>query len=106
VGWEKRDRGGRYYTRSLRENGCVVREYVGGGLAGEMAAEADRIERERREAEELRQRRELERLEALSAPVEELYEAAAVLARAHLIAAGCHRHKGEYRRARGEARNA
>jgi hypothetical protein len=78
----------------------VVREYVGGGLAGEMAAEADRIERERREAEELRQRRELERLEALAAPVAELHEAAAVLARAHLIAAGCHRHKGEWRRAR------
>jgi hypothetical protein len=78
----------------------VIREYVGGGLAGEMAAEADRVERERREAEELRQRRELERLEALAAAVVELHEAAAVLARAHLIAAGCHRHKGEYRRAR------
>jgi hypothetical protein len=78
----------------------VVREYVGGGLAGELAAEVDRIERERREAEEHRQRRELERLEALSAPVEDLHEAAAVLVRAHLLAAGCHRHKGEYRRAR------
>jgi hypothetical protein len=105
VGWEKRERGGRYYTRSRRVEGRVVREYIGGGLAGEIAAEADRIERERREAEELRQRHELERLEALSARVEELHEAAAILARAHLIAAGCHRHKGEYRRARGEVRN-
>jgi hypothetical protein len=101
VGWEKRERGGRYYTRSRRVDGRVVREYVGGGLAGEMAAEADRIERERRDAEELHHRRELERLETLFAPVEELHEAAAVLARAHLIAAGCHRHKGEWRRARG-----
>lgn len=78
----------------------MVREYVGGGLVGEMAAEADRMERERREVEEQRQRSELERLEALCVPVEELHEAAGVLARAHLIAAGCHRHKGEYRRAR------
>ena len=78
----------------------MVREYVGGGLVGEMAAEADRRERERREAEKLRQRRELERLEALATPVEELHEAAAILVRAHLIAAGYHRHKGEYRRAR------
>jgi hypothetical protein len=100
MGWENRGRGGRYYTRSRRVEGRVVREYIGGGLAGEIAAEADRTERERREAEEQRQRRELERLEALSAPVEELHEAATVLTRAHLIAAGCHRHKGEYRRAR------
>ena len=78
----------------------MIREYIGGGLAGEIAAEADRIERERREAEELRRRRELERLEALCAPVEEVHEAAAVLSRAHLIAAGCPRHKVEYRRAR------
>jgi hypothetical protein len=100
VGWEKRERGGRYYTRSLRENGCVVREYVGGGLVGEMASEADRIERERREAEERHHRREIECLEAFAAPVEELHEAAAVLALAHLIAAGYHRRKGEYRRAK------
>jgi hypothetical protein len=100
VGWEERERGGRYYTRSRRVEGRVIREYIGGGLAGEMAAEADRIERERREAEERRQRQELERLKALAVPVEELHEAAAILARAHLIAAGCHRHKGEYRRAR------
>jgi hypothetical protein len=57
------------YTRSRRENDRVVREYVGGGLAGEMAAEADRIGREIREAEDVRQRRELERLEAFAAPV-------------------------------------
>jgi hypothetical protein len=100
MAWEERGRGGRYYTRSRREGGRVVREYVGGGLVGEMAAEADRIEREQRDAEEARQKRELERLEALAAPVVELHEVAAVLARAHLLASGCHRHKGEYRRAR------
>ena len=43
---------------------------------------------------------ELERLEALAAPVLELCEAAEVLARAHLIAGGYHRHKGEWRRER------
>ena len=59
MGWEERNRGGRYYTRSRRVEGRVIREYIGGGLAGEIAAEADRIERERREAEELRRRREL-----------------------------------------------
>lgn len=100
MAWEERERGGSYYTRSRRESGRVVREYVGGGLSGHLASESDRIDRERAEAERARERRELERLEALAGPVLELDAAARVLARAHLIAGGYHRHKGEWRRAR------
>jgi hypothetical protein len=100
MAWEERERGGPYYTRSWREGGRVVREYVGGGLAGRLASESDRIERERREERALEEKREWEKLEALAAPVLELEEAAAVVVRAHLIAAGCHRYKGEWRRAR------
>ena len=104
MAWEKRKRGGRYYTRSRRspEDGRVLREYVGTGPLAELAAEADRTKRELAEAEREREKEELERLEALAAPVEELSEAAEILALAHLIAAGYHRHKGEYRRARGK----
>jgi hypothetical protein len=101
VAWERRERGGRYYTRSRREGGRVVREYVGGGLAGELAAEEDRIRRELAEKQREREKEEMERLKALAAPVLEVSEAAEILAHAHLIAAGYHRHKGEYRRARG-----
>jgi crotonobetainyl-CoA:carnitine CoA-transferase CaiB-like acyl-CoA transferase len=103
VAWEKRERGGRYYTRSRRsqEGGRVVREYVGRGPLAELAAEEDRIRRELEEAERERQREELERLGALAAPVFEVAEAAEVLAHAHLVAAGYRRRKGEYRRARG-----
>ena len=101
MAWERRERGGRYYTRSRREGGRVVREYVGGGLAGELAAEEDRIRRELAEKQREREKEEMERLKALAAPVLEVSEAAEILAHAHLIAAGYHRHKGEYRRARG-----
>jgi hypothetical protein len=101
VAWERRERGGRYYTRSRREGGRVVREYVGGGLAGELAAEEDRIRRELAEKQREREKEEMERLKVLAAPVLEVSEAAEILAHAHLIAAGYHRHKGEYRRARG-----
>jgi hypothetical protein len=99
VAWEERG-GGRYYYRTRWVNGRPVKEYVGGGLAGRLASESDRIDRERREARALEEKREREKLEALAAPVLELSEAAEILARAHLIAAGFHRHKGEWRRAR------
>ena len=79
-----------------------MREYVGSGPLAEIAAEADRTKRELAEAERRREKTELERLEALIAPVDELSQAAEILAHAHLIAAGYHRHKGEYRRARGK----
>jgi crotonobetainyl-CoA:carnitine CoA-transferase CaiB-like acyl-CoA transferase len=104
VAWERRKRGGRYYTRSRRspKDGRVLREYVGSGPLAEIAAEEDHTKRELAEAERKREKTELERLEALAAPVNELSEAAEILAHAHLIAAGYHRHKGEYRRARGE----
>ena len=100
MAWERRERGERYYMRSRKVGGRVVREYVGGGVLGELAARTDAKERERREAEAAEGRAEVQLLEELAAPVVELCEVAEVLARAHLIAAGCHRHKGEWRRRR------
>jgi hypothetical protein len=38
VGWETRARGVRYYTRSRRINGRVVREYIGTGPVAEAIA--------------------------------------------------------------------
>ena len=99
--WERRERGGLYYTRSRKENGRVVREYVGGGVLGEIAALEDEYERRRREEEAALWKEERERLEALTAPLDELCEAAEVIARAALIASGYHRHnRGEWRKRR------
>jgi len=72
------------------------------GVLGEIAALEDEYERRRREEEAAYWKEELEHLEELAAPVLELSEAAEILVRAHLIACGYHRHKGEWRRARGE----
>ena len=78
--WERRERGGLYYTRSRKEGGRVVREYVGSGVLGELAAQIDAEARRRREEEEASLREERERLDALTAPVEELCEAAEIIA--------------------------
>jgi hypothetical protein len=83
-------------------DGRVVREYVGGGLLGQLAAKMDAQERRRREEEAAAWKGEQERMEALTAPVEELCEGVEVLARATLLASGYHRHKGEWRRKRRE----
>src|SRR5437763_4606850 len=98
MGWDK---GGRYYTRSRRENGRVVREYVGGGPAGALVAQLDAIEREKRETDRQCARVERERVADLDAPVIQLDELADLLARAALLAAGFRQHhRGESRRRR------
>src|SRR5215212_8141388 len=101
MAWERRERGGAYYTRSRKVNGKVVREYVGTGVLGELAALMDAEKRERREEEAASWREEKRNLEALVAPVEELHDAVEVLARAALIASGYHCHnRGEWRKRR------
>jgi hypothetical protein len=99
--WEGRERGGLYYTRSRKQGGRVVRKYVGGGVLGKIAALEDEYERKRREEDVAFWKKERQRLEELAAPVDELCEAAEILARAALVAAGYRRHnRGEWRKSR------
>lgn len=99
MGWDK---SGRYYTRSKRVNGRVVREYIGGGRVGELASQMDAIERDKREAERRRAQLEREEIAELDAPLDELNELADLLARAALLAAGYAQHnRGEWRKKRG-----
>jgi hypothetical protein len=103
MGWERRTRGGLYYTRSRREGGRVVREYVGAGVAAELSARLDAARREKAERQRAEARVEAERLDAAEATLDDLCEAADTLAGAALLAAGYHRHdRGEWRRRRGQ----
>ncbi len=99
--WERRERGGLYYTRSRKVNGQLVREYVGGGLLGQLAARMDAEERRKRQQEAAAWKEGREQIEALTAPVEELCEGVEILARAALLVSGYYRHnRGEWRKRR------
>jgi len=96
MGWEK----GRYYTRSTKVNGRVEREYFGCGEVGALVAQMDAIERERREWERECWRLEREEMENFDASVAKVCQMADILAKAAMVAAGFHRHRGEWRRRR------
>ncbi|CAA9461118.1 MAG: hypothetical protein AVDCRST_MAG28-3290 [uncultured Rubrobacteraceae bacterium] len=101
MSWEQREGGGRYYTRSHREGGRIVREYVGTGPIAELVALQDEAERKRREEEARVWREEREDLDALDAQARELDDLAELLAHAALLAAGYRRHnRGEWRKPR------
>ena len=101
MAWERRERGSLYYTRSKKVNGEVVREYIGSGWLGQLAAMEDERKREQERQRAAFEREERARLEEALAPVEELDEAAEILARSVFLAGGYHRHKrGEWRKKR------
>lgn len=98
MGWDR----GRYYTRSRKVNGRVVREYCGQGSIGQACATIDAERRAQREAERATQKAERSRLEAIDADVDSFCKLADLVARVALLAAGYHRHKrGEWRHRRG-----
>src|SRR5215213_8679506 len=99
MGWEER-RGRQYYYRSVREGKRVRKEYVGGGALGQLVAQIDELERLQRKEEEAFCREQREHLERSAAFLQGLEEAAEVLVRAHLLASGCHKHKGQWRKQR------
>ena len=97
MGLEKRN-GRVYYYKSRRDGEKVRKVYVGAGDFAHVAAKLDEAERLRRKEEVAYWKAERERLERSAAFLQELTEAAEVLVRAHLLASGCHRHKGQWRR--------
>ncbi|SRR5579884_1263901 len=99
MGWDK---GSRYYTRSRRLNGRVIRQYLGTGEAAEQAARLDASARQERED----RRAVRAELATLDASLAELAKHMDLLARAALVAAGYRQHhRGAWRRRRGHTEN-
>ncbi len=101
MAWEKRQRGGLYYTRSRRVGGRVVREYLGMGALAEALAQQDAEARARRRERAAAERRAREADAALEGLVDELCANLDTLTHATLMLAGYHRHhRGDWRRRR------
>ena len=101
MGWETRRGRGRYYTRSHRVSGRVIREYVGTGLVAELTAQQDAEERAQRLAERQRLQHEAARWASAAAPLMQLSQLLDGLTAATLITAGYHQHhRGTWRKRR------
>jgi DNA-binding transcriptional MerR regulator len=101
MAWETRQRGGRYYTRSRREDGHVVREYIGGGPLAEITAQHDAAERQRRAARDAAERAQRTDLQEAESLLTRLDREADQWTAAALLLAGYHRHhRGAWRQRR------
>ena len=96
MAWERRG-SNLFYYQSKRVDGRVQKKYVGAGEVAQAIAHADETIRRSRAAQSERGRVELEEARTLVSAGEELWEAADILAVAQLVAAGYHRHKGQWR---------
>ena len=100
MAWEQRGNH-RYYYRSRKIGGRVVKEYIGSGATADLISAHDEAERERRGADRERIRAEVRRLAELAAGYETLSRAVDAMTAAALIAAGYRQHaRGAWRKQR------
>ncbi len=101
MAWETRQRGGSYYTRSVRQGGQVRREYIGTGETAALIAACDERDRQARTMARASERAERERIGRADTALADLDALTDALARLALVAAGYHRHhRGEWRKRR------
>ena len=101
MAWETRKRGGPYYTRSRREGGRVVRDYLGRGETAHLIARMDELDRQQQEDERETERRLRQEIEAREREVGAQFAEVEAVLRQVLEAAGYHRHnRGAWRKRR------
>lgn len=106
MSWESRNGRGRYYTRSRRVKGRVVREYIGCGPVAEAAAEGDLEQRQKLQAEQSEFKALRDQDQEMDDLVSSFGSVSEQLAKAALLLAGFRQHKlGEWRRCRERTYN-
>jgi len=99
MGW-KRINGREYYYKSERVGGQIKSTYYGSGELASLIAILDAEAREEREAERRRHRAEREGSEEEERTIAEWFDEVQAVADAAMIAAGFHKHRGQWRRRR------
>ena len=99
MAWEDRN-GTRYYYRKRRQGGRVVSEYVGKGYAGELAQMFEGEDRHKADYKRQELRKAERQAAAIDAPLQEAEKLTRIILQAHLLLAGYHRHKGQWRKVR------
>ncbi len=97
MGW-KCINGREYYYQSRRRVGRVETIYVGPGAAGCRAARMQLVDRQKRADEKRRWQAERAESDAIEQAVSEWFDDVQRVADAAMIAAGFHKHKGQWRR--------
>jgi hypothetical protein len=97
VGWETRQRGGRYYYQCVRVGGKPRRLYWGAGLLGQIHERLDLQIRRARQAERDARRTFRQRLAEQDRVWAEVWAWARAVAAAELLSAGWYYHHGEWR---------
>ncbi len=97
---------GKYYSRSKKVNGRIVREYVGSSYVARLSAQLDEIERERRQLAKANAKFAMDCADALDASLKEFEDLAELIAKLALVATGHHQHqRSEWRRRRARKEN-
>jgi hypothetical protein len=83
----------RFFVRSTRVNGRIVSQYLGSGVAADLAAADHARERQEQETEKAARRQAQARHASAIAPLDELCDLTDLLLKATLVSAGYHRHQ-------------
>lgn len=103
MGWETRGNK-KYYYRKKRVGKKVISEYIGAGPDAEIIAREDQLERQKlKRNRQARERRRAE-INALDDKLDLLDRLIRTLINAHLLLAGYHIHKGQWRKKRYDTR--
>jgi hypothetical protein len=92
--------GRRYFYQSRREGGRFKTTYYGSGESAEAIALILAAEREEREIERMERQAEREEADAEEWAIADWFDGVQAVADAAMLAAGFHKHKGQWRRKR------
>jgi hypothetical protein len=96
MGWERKQRGGLYYFKSVRIGGQPRKLYLGKGQTAEKQAQEDNQRRQQRQALLAEQAQ----LASADAVLQQARTLGKILVAALLVLAGRYHHHGEWRRRR------